>query len=61
MDAFVDMAMGEKYMQAIQTNAPHLLRYLAACVIMTKQKRSHLKELVKIIQVREASTHTPLI
>jgi translation initiation factor 3 subunit E len=50
MDAIIDLFMSERYMQAIQTLAPHLLRYLAAAIIINKHKRSNLKELVKIIQ-----------
>mmetsp|Transcript_29144 Transcript_29144/g.55036 ORF Transcript_29144/g.55036 Transcript_29144/m.55036 type:complete len:492 (-) Transcript_29144:111-1586(-) len=49
LDAIIDLYTNEKYMQAIQTNAPHLLRYLTAAVIVNKRKRL-LNELVKIYQ-----------
>jgi translation initiation factor 3 subunit E len=50
LDAIIDLFTTEKYMQAIQTNAPHLLRYLAAAIILNKRSRHHLKELVKVIK-----------
>jgi len=49
LDLIIDLSMSEKYMQAIQTNAPHLLRYLASAIVINKRKRNHLKDLVKII------------
>lgn len=50
LDAIIDLFMTEENMQAIQTNAPHLLRYLASAIIINKRKRPHLKDLVKFIQ-----------
>lgn len=61
LEAFIDLAMSEKYMQAIQTNVPHMLRYLCACIIMNKQKRGALKELVKIIQHEFCNYSDPII
>jgi len=49
LDSIIDLFTTEKYMQAIQTNAPHLLRYLASAIIINKGKRSNLKDLVKVI------------
>jgi len=49
LEGIIDLYTNEKYMQAIQTNAPHLLRYLTAAVIVNKRKRL-LNELVKIYQ-----------
>jgi len=37
-------------MAAIQANAPHLLRYLAAAVVVTRRRRQALKELVRVVQ-----------
>jgi hypothetical protein len=37
-------------MNAIQTTCPHILRYLAAAVIINRSRRSALKDLVKVIQ-----------
>lgn len=47
-------------MNAIQTNAPHLLRYLSAAVIMNKRRRSVLPELVKVIQAEAHAYSDPL-
>ena len=49
-NAIIDMFFQERYMQSIQAEAPHLLRYLAAAVITNKRRRSMLKDLVKILQ-----------
>ncbi|GMH39331.1 hypothetical protein BSKO_07229 [Bryopsis sp. KO-2023] len=40
----------ERYLNALQTNAPHLLRYIAAAVIINIRRRSMLKELVRVIE-----------
>jgi len=61
MEQFIDLCLTEKYMQAIQTNAPHILRYLCTCVIMNKQKRGALQALVKIIQHRHCDYTDPII
>ena len=37
-------------MQAVQQEAPHLLRYLAVAIVANKKRRNMLKDLVKIIQ-----------
>jgi len=55
LDNIIDLFTQEKYMQAIQTNAPHLLRYLAAAIIINKQRRGNLKDLVKVIQHNHCS------
>ncbi|GMH51811.1 hypothetical protein TrRE_jg4283 [Triparma retinervis] len=49
LDAIIDLYMQDKNIQAIQTNAPHLLRYLASAIIINKRKRANLKDLVKFI------------
>lgn len=46
----IDMCFHEKYLNAIQTQAPHILRYLAVAVVISKRKRSVLKDLLKIIE-----------
>lgn len=35
-----------RYLSAIQTTCPHLLRYLTCACITNKKKRNQLKELV---------------
>jgi translation initiation factor 3 subunit E len=49
-NAIIDLFFQERYMQAIQAEAPHLLRYLAAAIITNKRRRSMLKDLVRILQ-----------
>jgi translation initiation factor 3 subunit E len=46
----VDLFLSPAYMAAIQANAPHLLRYLAAAVVVTRRRRQALKELVRVVQ-----------
>ena len=54
LESIIELYTSEKYMQAIQTNAPHLIRYLAAAILINKKKRGGtLKELVKTLQCCE--------
>jgi len=48
-DGIIDLFLSEKYLQAIQTNCPWLLRYLTTAVIINKRRRSTIKDLVRII------------
>lgn len=49
-----DMFFQDKYMQAIQYEAPYLLRYLAAAVIMVKRRRaSSVRDICRIMQVEQ--------
>ena len=48
-NAIIDCFFQDRYMNAIQTNAHHLLRYLAAAVIINKRRRNMLKDLVRVI------------
>jgi len=38
LEAMVELFFTEKYLQAITTNAPHLLRYLTAAVLLSKRR-----------------------
>ena len=38
LENMVELFFSEKYLQAITTNAPHLLRYLTAAVLLTKRR-----------------------
>jgi translation initiation factor 3 subunit E len=49
-NAIIDLFFQERYMQSIQAEAPHLLRYLAAAVITNKRRRSMLKDLVRVLK-----------
>ncbi|CAF1506744.1 unnamed protein product [Adineta steineri] len=50
------------YLNTLQTTAPHLLRYLAAAVIINPRKKNDrvLKELVKIIQQESYAFRDPI-
>jgi translation initiation factor 3 subunit E len=43
--------MTQRYLSTIQANCPHILRYLAAAVILNKKKRNMLKEIVKVSRI----------
>lgn len=47
-------------MNAIQTNCQHLLRYLAAAVIVNKRRRNVLKDLVRVIQAEAHAYSDPI-
>ena len=46
----IDVLFQERYMQAVQQEAPHLLRYLTVAIVATKKRRNMLRDLLKIIQ-----------
>ncbi|CAG9463873.1 unnamed protein product [Pedinophyceae sp. YPF-701] len=49
--ALVDLFLQEQYMNAIQTLAPHLLRYLAVAIVTNKSaRRSAMRELVTVLK-----------
>jgi len=56
-NGIVDLLFNERYLCAVQTNCPHMLRYLTAAVICNKRRRLVLKDLVKVIQ-QERYTYT---
>lgn len=71
LESMVELFFSEKYLQAITTNAPHLLRYLTAAVLLCKRRiakhssrdgrssgaegRKLMKDLVKVMQNCEYS------
>ena len=59
-NAIVDMLFNERYMNALTTNCPHMLRYLAAAVITNKRRRNKLEELVKVIQQERYAYSDPI-
>merc|ERR1719452_253734 len=49
------------YLNAIQTNCPYILRYLAAAVVINKQRRNFaLRDLVKVIQQEAYNYSDPI-
>eukprot|EP00246_Nothoceros_aenigmaticus_P004859 TRINITY_DN16579_c0_g1_i1.p1 TRINITY_DN16579_c0_g1~~TRINITY_DN16579_c0_g1_i1.p1 ORF type:complete len:441 (-),score=80.04 TRINITY_DN16579_c0_g1_i1:75-1397(-) len=59
-NAIIDLFFQERYLNAIQTNAHHLLRYLAAACIVNKRRRNMLKELIKVIQQEHYTYKDPI-
>lgn len=49
-----------RYLNAIQTNAPHLLRYLATAFIVNKRRRPQFKDFIKVIQQEQHSFKDPI-
>ncbi|OVA12388.1 Proteasome component (PCI) domain [Macleaya cordata] len=59
-NGIIDLFLYDRYLNAIQTNAPHLLRYLATALIINKKRRPQLKELIKVIQQEQSSYKDPI-
>lgn len=60
-DMIIDMFLYRPhYLNAIQTMCPHILRYLAAAVIVNRSRRSALKDLVKVIQQESYTYRDPI-
>ncbi|XP_051152681.1 eukaryotic translation initiation factor 3 subunit E-like [Andrographis paniculata] len=57
----IDLFNQDKYLNAIQTNAPHLMRYLATAFIVNKRRRPQFKEFIKVIQQEQYSYEDPLV
>ncbi|CAI9754805.1 unnamed protein product [Fraxinus pennsylvanica] len=56
----IDLFNHDKYLNAIQTNAPHLLRYLATAFIVNKRRRPQFKDFIKVIQQEQYSFEDPI-
>jgi translation initiation factor 3 subunit E len=56
----IDLFNQDKYLNAIQTNAPHLLRYLATAFIVNKKRRPQFKDFIKVIQQEQHSYKDPI-
>ncbi|MBX9695885.1 MAG: eukaryotic translation initiation factor 3 subunit E, partial [Cyanobacteria bacterium] len=56
----IDLFFQEKYLNAIQVAAPHLLRYLATSVITNKRRRLVLNELVTVLKAECHSYSDPI-
>ncbi|GJN22925.1 hypothetical protein PR202_gb10534 [Eleusine coracana subsp. coracana] len=59
-NGIIDLFFQDRYLNAIQTNAHHLLRYLATAVVVNKRRRNMLKELIKVIQQEQNSYKDPI-
>ncbi|KAK1277699.1 hypothetical protein QJS04_geneDACA022242 [Acorus gramineus] len=59
-NGIIDLFFQDRYLNAIQTNAHHLLRYVATAVIVNKRRKNMLKELIKVIQQEQYSYKDPI-
>lgn len=61
-DAIIDTMFRPRYLEAIQTNAPWLLRYLTAGVILHKRRRQLIPDLIAVLAQEEKESYTdPII
>ncbi|XP_062212782.1 eukaryotic translation initiation factor 3 subunit E-like [Phragmites australis] len=59
-NGIIDLFFQDRYLNAIQTNAHHLLRYLATAVVVNKRRRNMLRELIKVIQQEQHCYKDPI-
>ncbi|TKW31166.1 hypothetical protein SEVIR_2G087100v4 [Setaria viridis] len=59
-NGITDLFFQDRYLNAIQTNAHHLLRYLAIAVVVNKRRKNMLNELIKVIQQEKRSYKDPI-
>lgn len=59
-NGITDLLFSEKYLNTIQTNCPHILRYLTTAVITNKKRRNVVKDLVKVIQQESYAYSDPI-
>ncbi|ONM54989.1 Eukaryotic translation initiation factor 3 subunit E, partial [Zea mays] len=59
-NGIIDLFFQDRYLNAIQTNAHHLIRYLATAVVVNKRRRNMLEELIKVIQQEHHSYKDPV-
>ncbi|GMG17258.1 unnamed protein product [Phytophthora fragariaefolia] len=60
-DAIVDFMLQSRCVEAIQSNAPWLLRYLCAGVILHKRRRNLIKDLLRVLRVDDKGYHDPIV
>lgn len=59
--ALVDLYFHDRYLNAIQTNSPHILRYLAATVVIAgRRRRNQLKEVIKMLEQEQFAYSDPV-
>merc|ERR1719223_835841 len=56
-----EFLLQEKILNAVQTNCPHILRYLTAAVLLNKRRsKSMLKDLVRVLTAEQAQFSDPI-
>jgi len=56
----VDLFMQDAYLNALQTLAPHLLRYFAVSVLANRDRRSAMKELIRTLKQETYQYRDPI-
>jgi len=67
-DLLIEMLLEKKgghqkpqpYLNAVQTICPHILRYLTVAVVTHRNRREHMKELVRVIQQETYTYRDPI-
>ncbi|XP_062187626.1 eukaryotic translation initiation factor 3 subunit E-like [Phragmites australis] len=59
-NGIIDLFFQDRYLNAIQANARHLLRYVATAVVVNKRRRNMLKEFIKVIQQEQHCIKDPI-
>jgi translation initiation factor 3 subunit E len=59
-NGIVDLFFQDRYLNAIQTSAPHLLRYFAAAAITNKRRRNVLQDLVTVLKQEHYAYRDPI-
>lgn len=59
-NGIIDLFFQDRYLNAIQTTCPHVLRYLTTAVITNKRRRNVLKDLVKVLQQEQYNYKDPI-
>lgn len=64
-DGLVELLFSEKYLNAIQTNCPHIIRYLAVAVIASRtmsapRRRSAMSDLVRLVKQESYTFKDPV-
>ena len=49
-----------RYLNALQTTSQHLLRYLAAAVVVNKRRRNAMKDLIRVIEQESYEYSDPI-
>ena len=57
---FIPFCLFPRYLNAVQTTCPHILRYLTTAVITSEKRRQLLKDLVKVIQQESYTYRDPI-
>jgi len=56
----IDLFFQERYLNTIQTNCPHILRYLATASITNKKRKTVVKDLIKVLQQAQNQYKDPI-